>query len=149
MLAYLERENASSYVCMYDIISLELYKLIYSELHTPIFLFCCALLVSLACPHADCTSFVFVLSLPVVASASLWLDTKVWIAAVVDAAEEGDLKCLTGRRTKLPAPRPDLEGLSLWNLLCKNIGKDLSKISMPVALNEPLSMLQVIDRNKK
>ncbi|XP_065347011.1 oxysterol-binding protein-related protein 6-like isoform X1 [Cloeon dipterum] len=48
----------------------------------------------------------------------------------------------TGRRTKLPAPRPDLEGLSLWNLLCKNIGKDLSKVSMPVALNEPLSMLQ-------
>ena len=51
--------------------------------------------------------------------------------------------CLTGRRTKLPAPRPDSEGLSLWNLLCKNIGKDLSQISMPVALNEPLNMLQV------
>ena len=26
--------------------------------------------------------------------------------------------------------------------LCKNIGKDLSKISMPVTLNEPLSALQ-------
>ncbi|KAI4466634.1 oxysterol-binding protein-related [Holotrichia oblita] len=49
---------------------------------------------------------------------------------------------LTGRRTTLPAPRPDTEGLSLWNLLCKNIGKDLSQISMPVALNEPLNMLQ-------
>ena len=33
-------------------------------------------------------------------------------------------------------------GLNLWNLLCKNIGKDLSKISMPVTLNEPLSVLQ-------
>ncbi|KAF4520674.1 hypothetical protein B566_EDAN006350 [Ephemera danica] len=73
-------------------------------------------------------------------TAALWLDTKLWLAAVVE--EEEALKCLTGRRTKLPAPRPDLEGLSLWNLLCKNIGKDLSKISMPVALNEPLSMLQ-------
>ncbi|XP_068082780.1 oxysterol-binding protein-related protein 6 isoform X2 [Anabrus simplex] len=52
------------------------------------------------------------------------------------------MKCMTGRRTKLPAPRPDTEGLSLWNLLCKNIGKDLSQVSMPVALNEPLSMLQ-------
>lgn len=51
--------------------------------------------------------------------------------------------CLTGRRTKLPVPRPDTEGLSLWNLLMKNIGKDLSQISMPVALNEPLNMLQV------
>jgi hypothetical protein len=50
---------------------------------------------------------------------------------------------MTGRRTKLPAPRPDTEGLSLWNLLCKNIGKDLSQVSMPVALNEPLNMLQV------
>ncbi|XP_069676380.1 oxysterol-binding protein-related protein 6-like isoform X2 [Periplaneta americana] len=53
-----------------------------------------------------------------------------------------NMKCMTGRRTKLPAPRPDTEGLSLWNLLCKNIGKDLSQVSMPVALNEPLNMLQ-------
>ncbi|XP_046679682.1 oxysterol-binding protein-related protein 6-like isoform X3 [Homalodisca vitripennis] len=49
---------------------------------------------------------------------------------------------MTGRRTKLPAARPNTEGLSLWNLLCKNIGKDLSQVSMPVALNEPLNMLQ-------
>lgn len=55
-----------------------------------------------------------------------------------------NMKCMTGRRTKLPTPRPDTEGLSLWNLLCKNIGKDLSQVSMPVALNEPLNMLQVI-----
>jgi len=55
-----------------------------------------------------------------------------------------NMKCMTGRRTKLPVPRPDTEGLSLWNLLCKNIGKDLSQVSMPVALNEPLNMLQVI-----
>ncbi|XP_049820925.1 oxysterol-binding protein-related protein 3-like isoform X2 [Aethina tumida] len=49
---------------------------------------------------------------------------------------------LTGRRTVLPAPRPLTEGLSLWNLLSRNIGKDLSQISMPVALNEPLNVLQ-------
>lgn len=54
----------------------------------------------------------------------------------------GNTQGLTGRRTQLAAPRPDTEGLSLWNLLCKNIGKDLSQISMPVALNEPLNMLQ-------
>ncbi|XP_071448902.1 oxysterol-binding protein-related protein 3-like isoform X4 [Hetaerina americana] len=46
-------------------------------------------------------------------------------------------------RERLPAPRPPLDGLpSVWNLLCQNIGKDLSKVSMPVALNEPLNMLQ-------
>ena len=49
---------------------------------------------------------------------------------------------LTGRRSELPVPRADTEGINLWNLLCKNIGKDLSKISMPVTLNEPLSTLQ-------
>ncbi|ELT87291.1 hypothetical protein CAPTEDRAFT_150458 [Capitella teleta] len=47
----------------------------------------------------------------------------------------------TGRRSKLPAQKPDTD-ISLWGLLYKNIGKDLSKISMPVTLNEPLSMLQ-------
>ena len=49
----------------------------------------------------------------------------------------------TGRRSTLPVPKPDTGDISLWNLLYKNIGKDLSKISMPITLNEPLSMLQV------
>ena len=48
----------------------------------------------------------------------------------------------TGRRVKLPAMEADTSGVNLWNLLCRNIGKDLSKISMPVTLNEPLSVLQ-------
>ena len=48
----------------------------------------------------------------------------------------------TGRRRDLPVPITEMEGINLWNLLCKNIGKDLSKISMPVTLNEPLSTLQ-------
>lgn len=48
----------------------------------------------------------------------------------------------TGRRSTLPVPKPDTGDISLWNLLYKNIGKDLSKISMPITLNEPLSMLQ-------
>ena len=38
---------------------------------------------------------------------------------------------MTGRRQKLPTLMPDNSSLNLWNLLCKNIGKDLSKISMP------------------
>lgn len=49
----------------------------------------------------------------------------------------------TGRRSVLPRPKPDVGDISLWSLLCKNIGKDLSKISMPVTLNEPLNVLQV------
>ncbi|XP_066156879.1 oxysterol-binding protein-related protein 3-like [Euwallacea fornicatus] len=62
----------------------------------------------------------------------------------VSSLDTGDLldRSLTGRRTTLPAPRPHTGGLSLWNLLSKNIGKDLSQVSMPVALNEPLNALQ-------
>ncbi|GFN99798.1 oxysterol-binding protein [Plakobranchus ocellatus] len=50
--------------------------------------------------------------------------------------------CATGRRTRLPVPKPESPDVSMWNLLYRNIGKDLTKISMPVTLNEPLSMLQ-------
>uniref|UniRef100_A0A8C5F052 Oxysterol-binding protein n=1 Tax=Gopherus evgoodei TaxID=1825980 RepID=A0A8C5F052_9SAUR len=32
--------------------------------------------------------------------------------------------------------------VSLWNILRNNVGKDLSKVSMPVQLNEPLNTLQ-------
>ena len=51
-------------------------------------------------------------------------------------------KSISGRRSKLPCPKPDTGDLSLWSILYKNIGKDLSKISMPVVLNEPLNTLQ-------
>ncbi|CAM9598758.1 unnamed protein product [Lampetra planeri] len=47
-----------------------------------------------------------------------------------------------GRRSFLPAPCPDTSGVSLWNILRNNIGKDLAKVSMPVELNEPLNTLQ-------
>lgn len=47
-----------------------------------------------------------------------------------------------GRRTCLPAPCPDTTNINLWNILRNNIGKDLSKVSMPVELNEPLNTLQ-------
>ncbi|CAH0403170.1 unnamed protein product [Chilo suppressalis] len=55
--------------------------------------------------------------------------------------EPRPVSCWT-RRTCLPSPRPTPGGPSLWNLLYKNIGKDLSQISMPVTINEPLNMLQ-------
>uniref|UniRef100_A0ABM0GUL0 Oxysterol-binding protein n=1 Tax=Saccoglossus kowalevskii TaxID=10224 RepID=A0ABM0GUL0_SACKO len=48
----------------------------------------------------------------------------------------------TGRRSKLPVPKADVGDFSMWNLLKKNIGKDLSKVSMPVTLNEPIGVLQ-------
>uniref|UniRef100_G3SYX7 Oxysterol-binding protein n=1 Tax=Loxodonta africana TaxID=9785 RepID=G3SYX7_LOXAF len=42
----------------------------------------------------------------------------------------------------LPAASGPGTDVSLWNILRNNIGKDLSKVSMPVQLNEPLNTLQ-------
>ncbi|XP_012670024.2 oxysterol-binding protein-related protein 7 isoform X2 [Clupea harengus] len=48
----------------------------------------------------------------------------------------------TGRRTTLPAVCPDNSHIGLMSILYNNIGKDLSRISMPAALNEPINLLQ-------
>uniref|UniRef100_A0A665UCC7 Oxysterol-binding protein n=1 Tax=Echeneis naucrates TaxID=173247 RepID=A0A665UCC7_ECHNA len=45
-------------------------------------------------------------------------------------------------RSCLPSPSPNNSTISLWNILRNNIGKDLSKVAMPVQLNEPLNTLQ-------
>ncbi|KAB5555566.1 hypothetical protein PHYPO_G00035650 [Pangasianodon hypophthalmus] len=48
----------------------------------------------------------------------------------------------TGHRTKLPAVCPDNSHVGLIAILYNNIGKDLSRVSMPAALNEPVNLLQ-------
>ncbi|XP_033831043.1 oxysterol-binding protein-related protein 3-like [Periophthalmus magnuspinnatus] len=48
---------------------------------------------------------------------------------------------LVRRRSTLPSPCPS-SSVSVWNILRNNIGKDLSKVAMPVQLNEPLNTLQ-------
>nr|XP_054415345.1 oxysterol-binding protein-related protein 3 isoform X5 [Pongo abelii] len=57
---------------------------------------------------------------------------------VLDSGQEAKSR----RRTCLPAPCPSSSNISLWNILRNNIGKDLSKVAMPVELNEPLNTLQ-------
>ncbi|XP_034084220.1 oxysterol-binding protein-related protein 3 isoform X1 [Gymnodraco acuticeps] len=56
------------------------------------------------------------------------------------SVEEGTV--LYQRRSCLPSPSPNNSSISLWNILRNNIGKDLSKVAMPVQLNEPLNALQ-------
>lgn len=46
----------------------------------------------------------------------------------------------TKHRTRIPN-KPNYP-LSLWSILKNFIGKDLSKIALPVNFSEPLSMLQ-------
>lgn len=57
-----------------------------------------------------------------------------------NSALEGDVLCQ--RRSCLPSPSPNNSTISLWHILRNNIGKDLSKVAMPVHLNEPLNTLQ-------
>ena len=45
-------------------------------------------------------------------------------------------------RSVMPIGKDDRPSVSLWGILKNNIGKDLTKISFPVSLNEPTSMLQ-------
>ncbi|XP_034000761.1 oxysterol-binding protein-related protein 2-like isoform X1 [Trematomus bernacchii] len=47
-------------------------------------------------------------------------------------------------RTSLPAPMFSRNTISVWSILKKCIGLELSKITMPIAFNEPLSFLQRI-----
>ena len=71
-------------------------------------------------------------------------ESAVFQEAVTNQSPVGGLLAQggTGRRRELPVSKTETEGVNLWNLLSKNIGRDLSKISMPVTLNEPLSTLQ-------
>uniref|UniRef100_A0A6Q2ZEA5 Oxysterol-binding protein n=1 Tax=Esox lucius TaxID=8010 RepID=A0A6Q2ZEA5_ESOLU len=45
-------------------------------------------------------------------------------------------------KTSLPAPMFSRNDVSIWSILKKCIGMELSKIAMPVIFNEPLSFLQ-------
>ncbi|KAJ3608189.1 hypothetical protein NHX12_025239, partial [Muraenolepis orangiensis] len=47
-----------------------------------------------------------------------------------------------GRRTTLLAHCPDNSHVGLMAILYNNIGKDLSRVSMPAPLNEPINLLQ-------
>ncbi|GMP79283.1 hypothetical protein CsSME_00034893 [Camellia sinensis var. sinensis] len=46
------------------------------------------------------------------------------------------------RRKRLPEPVEKEKGVSLWSMIKDNIGKDLTKVCLPVYFNEPLSSLQ-------
>lgn len=46
------------------------------------------------------------------------------------------------RRKKLPDPIEKETGVSLWSMIKDNIGKDLTKVCLPVYFNEPISSLQ-------
>ncbi|CAH2071457.1 unnamed protein product [Thlaspi arvense] len=46
------------------------------------------------------------------------------------------------RRTRLPDPAEKERGVSLWSMIKDNVGKDLTRVCLPVYFNEPISSLQ-------
>jgi len=66
-------------------------------------------------------------------------------ASVDSVGKKGDKKKKTvpkfTYRKQLPV-RTEQKEMSIWSLLKQSLGKDLSRITMPVEINEPLSMLQ-------
>ncbi|KAL1201694.1 Oxysterol-binding protein-related protein 2A [Cardamine amara subsp. amara] len=46
------------------------------------------------------------------------------------------------RRIKLPDPAEKEKGVSLWSMIKDNVGKDLTRVCLPVYFNEPISSLQ-------
>uniref|UniRef100_A0A0D9XM96 PH domain-containing protein n=1 Tax=Leersia perrieri TaxID=77586 RepID=A0A0D9XM96_9ORYZ len=46
------------------------------------------------------------------------------------------------RRSELPVPLEKEKGVSLWSMIKDNVGKDLTRVCLPVYFNEPLSSLQ-------
>ncbi|KAB5546451.1 hypothetical protein PHYPO_G00072160 [Pangasianodon hypophthalmus] len=69
--------------------------------------------------------------------------------AVVDAGAEKNNGTvqengIKKRRSTLPAPMFSRNNFSVWSILKKCIGLELSKITMPIVFNEPLSFLQRI-----
>lgn len=46
------------------------------------------------------------------------------------------------RREKLPDPVEKEKGVSLWSIIKDNVGKDLTRVCLPVYFNEPISSLQ-------
>ncbi|KAF5800623.1 putative oxysterol-binding protein [Helianthus annuus] len=51
-------------------------------------------------------------------------------------------ECEFERRKKLPDPAEKEKGVSLWSLIKDNVGKDLTRVCLPVYFNEPISSLQ-------
>uniref|UniRef100_A0A8C7Z296 Oxysterol-binding protein n=1 Tax=Oryzias sinensis TaxID=183150 RepID=A0A8C7Z296_9TELE len=65
---------------------------------------------------------------------------EVSLASSAESSQPLELEPIRRRRTRIP-DKPNYY-LNLWSIMKNCIGKELSKIPMPVNFNEPLSMLQ-------
>lgn len=54
---------------------------------------------------------------------------------------------MQAHRDRLPVEAPPRGEISPWSVLKHSMGKELTRITMPVVFNEPLSFLQRITEN--
>ncbi|KAI3716740.1 hypothetical protein L1987_67838 [Smallanthus sonchifolius] len=75
-----------------------------------------------------------------------FFDTKDHFSGVINQSDvmgEINTKNLQfERRKKLPDPAEKEKGVSLWSMIKDNVGKDLTRVCLPVYFNEPISSLQ-------
>jgi hypothetical protein len=64
------------------------------------------------------------------------------VSSLPTPVEGAPKMALVKYRSALPHPTVSMENISVMGLLRNNVGKDLSKVAMPIALNEPLNLLQ-------
>lgn len=69
---------------------------------------------------------------PVIASTTIGVPEPEWLKGTTPPV----------RRRKLPEPEETQKSVSLWGIIKECIGKDLTRICLPVYFNEPLSALQ-------
>lgn len=70
--------------------------------------------------------------------------------SIINGAKTMDVKTDTSnsgyphieRRKKLPDPAEKEKGVSLWSMIKDMVGKDLTRVCLPVYFNEPISSLQ-------
>jgi hypothetical protein len=60
----------------------------------------------------------------------------------IQIQDSGNLLPQIKRRSKLPEPTEKEKGISLWSIIKDSVGKDLTRVCLPVYFNEPLSSLQ-------
>jgi len=69
--------------------------------------------------------------------------TPPWLEKARESKEKGLIPPYR-RRTALPEPEQREASVSLWSIIRECVGKDLTRVCLPVYFNEPLSALQKI-----
>eukprot|EP00239_Pterosperma_sp_CCMP1384_P003102 CAMPEP_0197851626 /NCGR_PEP_ID=MMETSP1438-20131217/18476_1 /TAXON_ID=1461541 /ORGANISM="Pterosperma sp., Strain CCMP1384" /LENGTH=824 /DNA_ID=CAMNT_0043465293 /DNA_START=243 /DNA_END=2717 /DNA_ORIENTATION=+ len=69
---------------------------------------------------------------------------KIGEPGISTAPGDLDMLPIPTRRQKLPIPKEKEKTVSLWSIIKEMVGKDLTRVCLPVFFNEPISALQKV-----